>query len=38
MEAGPLRLVPGGKGELKEVEGGWNEYANVIFSGYSIFA
>jgi hypothetical protein len=32
MEVGPLRLVPGGNGELKEVEGGWNEYTNMIFS------
>lgn len=32
MEVGPLRLVPGGKGQLKEVEGAWNEYANIIFS------
>lgn len=31
MEVGPIRLVPGGKGELKEVEGAWNEYANIIF-------
>lgn len=32
MEVGPLRLVPGGNGKLKEVDGAWNEYANVIFS------
>lgn len=32
MEVGPLRLVPGGKGQLKEVEGAWNEYTNMIFS------
>ena len=32
MEVGPLRLVPGGDGKLKEVEGAWNEYANVVFS------
>ncbi|KAK4704204.1 carboxypeptidase D, partial [Phenoliferia sp. Uapishka_3] len=41
MEVGPLRLVPGGNGELKEVEGAWNEYTNIIFidqpvgTGYS---
>ncbi|GAA5961249.1 hypothetical protein JCM3765_002884 [Sporobolomyces pararoseus] len=44
MEVGPLRLVPGGQGQLKEVEGAWNEYANVIFidqpvgTGYSYMA
>lgn len=32
MEVGPLRLVPGGEGKLKEVEGAWNEYANILFS------
>lgn len=32
MEIGPLRLVPGADGKLKEVEGAWNEYANVVFS------
>ncbi|KAI5481486.1 hypothetical protein MNV49_004243 [Pseudohyphozyma bogoriensis] len=41
MEIGPLRLVPGSGGELKEVEGAWNEYANIVFidqpigTGYS---
>lgn len=34
MEVGPLRLVPGGKGQLKEVEGAWNEYANMVFSEF----
>ncbi|KAL8283707.1 hypothetical protein RQP46_005502 [Phenoliferia psychrophenolica] len=44
MEVGPLRLVPGGDGKLKEVEGAWNEYANVVFidqpvgTGYSYAA
>ncbi|GAA5899241.1 S10 family peptidase [Sporobolomyces salmoneus] len=44
MEVGPLRLVPGGQSELQEVEGAWNEYANVIFidqpvgTGYSYMA
>ena len=32
MEVGPLRLVPGSQGQLKEVPSAWNEYANVIFS------
>lgn len=32
MEIGPLRMVEGKKGELFEQEGGWNEYANVMFS------
>lgn len=32
MEVGPLRLVPGAGGELEEVEGAWNEYANLLFS------
>ncbi|CEQ38572.1 SPOSA6832_00002 [Sporobolomyces salmonicolor] len=32
MEIGPFRLVRGGNGELTEVEGAWNEYANVIFN------
>ncbi|GAA5958162.1 hypothetical protein JCM21900_002928 [Sporobolomyces salmonicolor] len=31
MEIGPFRLMRGGNGELTEVEGAWNEYANVIF-------
>lgn len=31
MEVGPLRLVPGGDGKLKEVEGAWNEYTNILF-------
>lgn len=34
MEVGPLRLVPGEQGKLKEVDGAWNEYANVIFSKF----
>lgn len=34
MEVGPIRLVPGGDGQLKEVEGAWNEYANVLFSEF----
>ncbi|GAA5923503.1 uncharacterized protein JCM15063_003667 [Sporobolomyces koalae] len=44
MEVGPLRLVPGANGQLKEVDGAWNEYANVIFidqpvgTGYSYMA
>ncbi|KAM0793726.1 hypothetical protein ACM66B_001150 [Microbotryomycetes sp. NB124-2] len=44
MEVGPLRLEPGGNGKLKEVEGAWNEYANIIFidqpvgTGYSYAA
>ncbi|KAK4049619.1 Cell death protease [Microbotryomycetes sp. JL221] len=44
MEVGPVRLVPGGKGELHEIDGAWNEYANVIFidqpvgTGYSFAA
>lgn len=32
MEVGPLRLVPGGEGKLKVLEGAWTEYANVLFS------
>lgn len=36
MEVGPLRLVPGSDGKLREVEGAWNEYANVIFSESSL--
>lgn len=32
MEVGPLRLEPGSGGTLKEVEGAWNEYANLLFS------
>ncbi|KAM0756169.1 alpha/beta-hydrolase [Meredithblackwellia eburnea MCA 4105] len=41
MEIGPLRVIPGSDGKLKETEGAWNEYANVIFvdqpvgTGYS---
>lgn len=41
MEVGPLRLVPGGNGQLREVEGAWNEYTNLLFidqpagTGYS---
>lgn len=31
MEVGPLRLVPGSNGQLKEVDAAWNEYANIIF-------
>lgn len=36
MEVGPFRTVPGkqtesGKAELKLVEGGWEEYATVVF-------
>ncbi|KAK4050424.1 Cell death protease [Microbotryomycetes sp. JL201] len=44
MEVGPLRLEPGGNGQLKEVDGAWNEYANIIFidqpvgTGYSYAA
>ena len=32
MEIGPFRLVPNSDGKLRELEGAWNEYANVIFS------
>lgn len=32
MEVGPLRLEPGSGGTLREVEGAWNEYANILFS------
>lgn len=32
MEIGPFRLAPHGDGKLVELEGAWNEYANVIFS------
>ncbi|TKA56403.1 hypothetical protein B0A53_01973 [Rhodotorula sp. CCFEE 5036] len=41
MEIGPFRLVPNSDGKLRELEGAWNEYANVIFidqpvgTGYS---
>ncbi|KDE04968.1 hypothetical protein, variant [Microbotryum lychnidis-dioicae p1A1 Lamole] len=41
MEVGPLRLEPGSKGTLKEIDSAWNEYANVVFvdqpagTGYS---
>lgn len=40
MEVGPFRTVPAsqtesGKVELKLVEGGWEEYANVVFGGSS---
>ncbi|GAA5870014.1 hypothetical protein JCM3774_004337 [Rhodotorula dairenensis] len=41
MEVGPFRLVPNSDGKLRELEGAWNEYANVIFidqpvgTGYS---
>ncbi|GAA5861536.1 hypothetical protein JCM1840_005403 [Sporobolomyces johnsonii] len=44
MEIGPFRLVRGGNGELTEVDGAWNEYANVIFidqpvgTGYAYMA
>ena len=31
MEVGPWRID--GKGGLKLVEGGWEEYANVLYSG-----
>ena len=31
MEVGPFRLVPNGDGQLKEIDGAWNEYANVLF-------
>lgn len=34
MEIGPFRLVPNSDGKLRELEGAWNEYANVIFSAY----
>ncbi|SCV68627.1 BQ2448_748 [Microbotryum intermedium] len=41
MEVGPLRIEPGSKGTLKEIDSAWNEYANVVFvdqpagTGYS---
>jgi hypothetical protein len=38
MEIGPFRLVANGGGELVEVEGAWNEYANVIFSAYNLLS
>ncbi|GAA5860300.1 hypothetical protein JCM8547_003456 [Rhodosporidiobolus lusitaniae] len=44
MEIGPFRILPSSGGQLKEVEGAWNEYANVIFidqpvgTGYSYMA
>ncbi|KAI9610069.1 hypothetical protein H4Q26_007064 [Puccinia striiformis f. sp. tritici PST-130] len=41
MEVGPLRMISKGEGALKEVDGAWNEYANLLFidqptgTGYS---
>lgn len=32
MESGPFRVD--GKGGLVQVEGGWEEYATIVFSGY----
>lgn len=37
MEIGPFRLVPNSDGKLRELEGAWNEYANVIFSACRLF-
>lgn len=34
MELGPFRLEPGGNGKLRQLEGAWNEYANVLFSEF----
>lgn len=42
MELGPLRMVLKGDGQLKEVDGAWNEYVNMLFidqptgTGYSV--
>jgi carboxypeptidase D len=36
MEIGPFRLVPNSDGKLRELEGAWNEYANVIFSALNL--
>lgn len=42
MEIGPLRMVLKGNGQLREAEGAWNEYVNMLFidqptgTGYSI--
>jgi carboxypeptidase D len=30
MEIGPFRMVKG-TGDLREIDGAWNEYANVLF-------
>lgn len=38
MEIGPFRLVPNSDGKLRELEGAWNEYANVIFSACRLFS
>jgi hypothetical protein len=42
MEVGPFRTVPAsqtasGKVELKLVEGGWDEFATVVFGEYHIW-
>lgn len=36
MEIGPFRLDPAGGNKLLELDGAWNEYANVLFSTSSI--
>jgi carboxypeptidase D len=39
MEVGPLRMVlgdkDGAKGKLREAEGAWNEYTNILFSEFA---
>lgn len=30
-------MVLGGKGELREAEGAWNEYTNILFSELDLY-
>lgn len=34
MEVGPWRMNK--DGELREIEGGWEEYANIVYSAFSL--
>lgn len=43
MEVGPFRTVPAsqttsGKAEVKLVDGGWEEFATIVFSELTLFA